>query len=67
VELGNVCCSDLGQLHRTLIQAKERLRHKKEIIKNCSRKSWLLDLVSLREASNVFPDGRLSAMQGDTD
>jgi len=37
VELGNVCCSDLDQLHRKLIQAKERLRHKQEIIKSCSR------------------------------
>ena len=37
VELGNVCCSDLNQLQRKLIQAKERLRHKKEIIKSCSR------------------------------
>ena len=37
VELGNVCCRDLDQLHRKLIQAKERLRHKKEIIKSCSR------------------------------
>src|SRR5438128_8560389 len=37
VELGNVCCSDLNQLQRKLIQAKERLRHKQEIIKSCSR------------------------------
>ncbi len=37
VELGNVCCFDLNQLQRKLIQAKERLRHKKEIIKSCSR------------------------------
>ncbi len=37
VELGNVCCCDLDQLRRKLIQAKERLRHKKEIIKSCSR------------------------------
>ena len=37
VELGNVCCSDLNQLQRELIRAKERLRHKKEIIKSCSR------------------------------
>jgi transposase len=37
VELGNVCCGDLEQLHRKLMQAKERLRHKKEIIKSCSR------------------------------
>jgi hypothetical protein len=46
VELGNVSCSDLDQLYRKLIQAKERLRHKKEIIKSCSRKSRLLGLVS---------------------
>lgn len=37
VELGNVCCSDLAQLNRELIRAKERLRHKQEIIKSCSR------------------------------
>jgi transposase len=37
VELGNVCCSDLTQLQRKLMQAKERLRHKKEIIKSCTR------------------------------
>jgi len=42
VELGNVCCSDLDQLHRKLIQAKERLRHKKEIIKSCSRQCGYL-------------------------
>jgi transposase len=37
VELGNVCCCDLKQLQRKLIQAKERLGHKKEIIKSCTR------------------------------
>jgi transposase len=37
VELGNVCCSDLEQLQQELIRARERLRHKKEIIKSCSR------------------------------
>ena len=37
VELGNVCCANLDQLHHALIRAKERLRHKKEIIKSCSR------------------------------
>src|SRR6266516_1236384 len=37
VELGNVCCANLDQLHQALIRAKERLRHKKEIIKSCSR------------------------------
>src|SRR6266566_2777022 len=42
VELGNVCCSDLDQLYRKLIQAKERLRHKKEIIKSCSRQCGYL-------------------------
>jgi transposase len=42
VELGNVCCCDLDQLRRKLIQAKERLRHKKEIIKSCSRQCGYL-------------------------
>jgi len=37
VELGNICCSDLEQLHRKLLQAKERLRHKQEIINSCFR------------------------------
>ncbi len=37
VELGNVCCANLDQLLQALIRAKERLRHKKEIIKSCSR------------------------------
>lgn len=37
VELGNVCCYDLDQLQRELIRARERLRHKKELIQSCSR------------------------------
>ena len=37
VELGNVCCANLDELQRKLIQARERLRHKKEIIKSCFR------------------------------
>ena len=45
VEWGNVCCADLDQLYRKLIQAKERLHHKKESIKSCSRKSRLLVLL----------------------
>ena len=36
VELGNVCCCDLDQLSAELIRAKERLRHKRDIIKACS-------------------------------
>jgi hypothetical protein len=38
----NVCCCDLKQLHRELIRARERLRHKKEIIKSCSRQCGYL-------------------------
>ncbi len=37
VEVGNVCGSDLAHLHHELIQARERLRHKKEIIRSCAR------------------------------
>lgn len=35
VELKNVCCRDLAQLHTELRQATERLRHKKHVIKAC--------------------------------
>ena len=37
VELGNVCCTDLDDLSTQLIRARERLRHKREIIRSCSR------------------------------
>jgi hypothetical protein len=37
VESGDVCCANLEQLHQAFYRAKERLQHKKEIIKSCSR------------------------------
>ncbi len=37
VELGNVCCPDLDHLSTALIRARERLRHKREVIRSCSR------------------------------
>jgi transposase len=37
VELGNVCCHDLHELHLQLIRARERLRHKRAILRSCSR------------------------------
>jgi transposase len=37
VELGNVCCTDLKDLSTQLLRARERLRHKREIIRSCSR------------------------------
>jgi transposase len=36
-ELANVCCHDLDELETTLIRARERLRHKRELIQACSR------------------------------
>ena len=42
VELGNVCCTDLDHLQTQLIRARERLRHKTEIIKSCSRQCGYL-------------------------
>jgi transposase len=42
VELGNVCCSDLKHLTATLIRARERLRHKREIIRCCMRQCGYL-------------------------
>ncbi len=36
VKLGNVCCPDLDYLHQELLRARERLRHKQEIIRSCA-------------------------------
>jgi transposase len=37
VELANVSCRDLGELRAQVIRARARLRHKREIIRACSR------------------------------
>ncbi len=37
VELANDCCRDLAELRAQVIRARERLRHKREIIQACSR------------------------------
>ena len=37
VELKNVCCRDLGHLATELRKAKDRLRHKPELIRSCVR------------------------------
>lgn len=36
VELRNCCCVDLTELHQEVRRAKERLRHKRDIIRACS-------------------------------
>ena len=36
VELANGCCSDLQELRRHLIRARERVRHKRDILRACS-------------------------------
>ena len=42
VEMGNLCCRDLDHLSEELIRARERLRHKREIIQACSRQCGYL-------------------------
>ena len=37
VELANVCCRDLFELRSELIRARERLRHKRDVIRACTR------------------------------
>lgn len=37
VELANVCCCDLADLRLQVIRARERLRHKREMIRACCR------------------------------
>jgi transposase len=34
-ELGNVCCTDFAELDTALRRAKERLRHKRQVIRGC--------------------------------
>jgi len=34
-ELKNLCCQDLAHLERELVRAKERLRHRQEILQHC--------------------------------
>lgn len=44
VELKNVCCHTLLELATALRRAKERLRHKREVIRSCSRQcGWTLE------------------------
>ncbi|HEX6123437.1 MAG TPA: IS630 family transposase [Ktedonobacterales bacterium] len=42
VELKNRCCRDLAELRLELRRAKERLRHKREVIRSCSRQCGYL-------------------------
>jgi transposase len=42
VELANACCHDLNELRTALIRARERLRHKREVIRACSRQCGYL-------------------------
>lgn len=42
VELKNLCCRNLEHLRRELRRAKERLRHKREIIQACFRQVGLV-------------------------
>jgi hypothetical protein len=37
VELKNFCCRSLSELRRELRKAKERLRHKRNVILGCIR------------------------------
>lgn len=42
VELGNVCCRDLEHLETELLHARERLRHKRDIIRSCAHECGYL-------------------------
>jgi transposase len=62
VELGNVCCRNVDHLHQELIRARERLRHKREIIRSCSRQCGYLPsfLTTSAGARCPFPTGTIS-------
>jgi hypothetical protein len=42
VELKNLCCRDLEHLRQELRKAKERLRHKTDVILGCIRQPGLV-------------------------
>ena len=42
VEMKNLCCQNLGQLRRELRKAKERLRHKRDVITACFKQAGLV-------------------------
>jgi transposase len=42
VELANVCCRNLVELEQEVIKARERLRHKREVLRACSRQAGYL-------------------------
>jgi hypothetical protein len=47
--LGNVCCTDLDHSYREINRAKERLRHKRDIIRSCSRQcGYSVEFLSTR-------------------
>ncbi|HEV8193370.1 MAG TPA: hypothetical protein VGP82_18050 [Ktedonobacterales bacterium] len=56
VELANMCCRDLHAVRRQLIRAHERQRHKRDLLRACSR-GRLLGLVLHDEVSKVCATG----------
>ena len=62
VELKNVCCRDLGQLATELRLAKERLRHKRQVLRRCVEhcgyelESWLESKASRIPAKRKKPE-----------
>lgn len=42
VALATVCCRDLSALRRALLRARERVRHKRAVIRACSRQCGYL-------------------------
>jgi transposase len=43
VELANVCCRELDELQPQVLRARERLRHKRDMIRACSRQGGYAD------------------------
>ena len=35
VEMGNLCCANMAEIHRELCKAMARLRHKQDVISSC--------------------------------
>jgi transposase len=68
VELGNLCCADLAELHLELGLAVKRLRHKRQVLRGCLAECRYIDLgespaapLPARTAAHAHTNRRLAA------
>jgi transposase len=53
VELKNVCCLEVPPIQTQLRRAKERLRHRSSVLRQCARPHWLFSLGLYVQINNM--------------